>query len=108
MKPFRLDRRNNVLLGVCSGLAETTGWNANYIRFGLVAVTLLGAFPWTLVAYGVAAWLGKPKEGAGPALDDRNEVRRWRMEQSERRFAEIERQSAGSNSRLAEEIERLR
>lgn len=39
---FRLDRQNKKLMGVCSGIARTMGWDANLVRLGFVLATLLG------------------------------------------------------------------
>ena len=46
------------ILGVCAGLANHTGVDVTLIRVGLVVVTVMGAFPWTLIAYGIAAFVG--------------------------------------------------
>lgn len=113
-KPFYLDKSNGKFMGVCSGLANYTGVDATWIRVGLVVVTLLGAFPWTLIAYGVAAWMGKPAPYT-PWQDERitaprastYEVRES-MREIDRRMAEVETYVTGSNSRLAREIEELR
>lgn len=108
-KKFRLDRRNAVFLGVCSGIAEYTGLNATLLRVGAIVLTILGGFPWTFVAYGVAAWLAKPKgwqaqNGSRSAslrdVDTRQDL--------DRRIAEVDSYVAGSNSSLAHEIESLR
>lgn len=58
---FSLDKHNAKVSGVCAGIADYTGVNANGIRIGVVLVTLLGAFPWTVIAYGVTAWAATPK-----------------------------------------------
>ena len=59
-KRFEVDRANGKLLGVCAGIANHTGVDATIVRIGLVVVTLMGAFPWTLLAYGVAWMVGRP------------------------------------------------
>lgn len=110
---FHLDKRNGVFMGVCAGIADHFGWNANYVRAGAVIVTLLGAFPWTLVAYGVAAWLAKPSQTAAlgeeyrPARTSTYEMRE-NMRDIDRRLAEVDSYVASSNSSLANEIEKLR
>lgn len=38
---FRLDKREGKLMGVCAGLANTTGIDAVWIRLGLVVITIL-------------------------------------------------------------------
>ncbi len=40
--PFRLDKANAKLMGVCSGLANYTGIETVWIRVGFVAASLLG------------------------------------------------------------------
>ena len=112
-KRFTLDRRNGKIMGVCAGIARYFGWNANVVRLGLIAVTLLGAFPWTLVAYGLAAWLAKDK-GAGGFGEDRPALRtstydlKHSMTDIDRRMAEVETYVTSPNNRLAREIESLR
>ena len=54
---FYLDKQNKKWLGVCSGIADYTGLDVTLVRIGLVVLTLLGGFPWTLIAYWVAAWM---------------------------------------------------
>lgn len=113
-KVFQLDRRNGKLMGVCAGIANYTGIDVTLVRIALVVVTLAGAFPWTLVAYGAAAWLGKPKverfeeryEASPPRLST-HEVR-TQMRDIDRRMAEIETYVTSQDTRLAREIEELR
>ena len=112
-KTFYLDKANGNLMGVCAGIANYTGWDANLIRIGLVLVTLLGAFPWTLVGYGALAWIGKAQPGGGgyaettPKRSSLREVRDT-MTDLDRRMAEVDSFVAGSNSSLAREIDSLR
>ena len=40
--PFRLDKANGKLMGVCSGLANYTGIETVWIRVGFAAASLLG------------------------------------------------------------------
>lgn len=114
MKHFTLDRRNGKIMGVCAGLARYFGWNANVVRLGVVAVTLLGAFPWTLVAYGLAAWLAKDKAAGGGFDSDRPVPRtsthalKQSMTDIDRRMAEVETYVTSPNNRLAREIDSLR
>ena len=111
-KTFKLDRRNGKLLGVCAGIAEYTGWDATLIRIGAVVVTLLGAFPWTLIAYGALAYVGRPKKAGRFAGIDRARTSRRglnaNLDEIDRRMAAIDSYVAGSNGRLAREIEELR
>lgn len=108
-KSFEIDRANGKLLGVCAGIANHTGIDATVIRIGLVVLTLLGAAPWTLIAYGVAFLIGKPRahQGYAPARVSREESRE-RMRNLDLRMQAIETYVTSSNSSLAREIEELR
>ncbi len=112
-KIFQLDKRNGKLMGVCAGIANYTAIDATFVRIGAIVVTLLGAFPWTFVAYGLAAWLAKPKSGGlyemdGPPLRTSTYELRGSMRDIDRRMAEVETYVTSQNSRLAREIEELR
>jgi phage shock protein C len=48
---FYLDRQNKKWKGVCAGIAEYTGIDVTWVRVATVLVTIMGAFPWTLIAY---------------------------------------------------------
>jgi len=107
---FEVDRAEGKFLGVCAGIANHTGVDATIIRIGLVLVTLLGAFPWTVIAYFVAAYVGQPRRQVGYApnrLPAREESRE-RMRNLDLRMQAIETYVTSSNSRLAREIEELR
>ena len=109
-KRFELDRREGKLLGVCAGLANQTGIDATIIRVALVLVTLIGAWPWTVVAYLAAAFVGHRRKGRGSVharIGDREESRE-RMRSLDLRMQAIETYVTSSNSRLAREIEELR
>jgi phage shock protein C len=112
-KRFEIDKANGKVLGVCAGIANMTGIDATIIRIGLVIVTVMWAFPWALVAYGVAALVGTPR-GAGSDYALSRTTSRSREEARERiraldlRMQAIETQVTSSNSRLAREIEELR
>jgi phage shock protein C len=120
---FYLDKENRKWKGVCSGIADYTGVDVTIIRIGLVILTFVGGFPWTLIAYWVAAWLApvKPRELAaetpeqtkfwqGVRASPTRTVRdvRSRFREIDRRLAEVETYVTSSNSRLAREIEQLR
>lgn len=112
-KKFHLDRRNGMLMGVCAGISNYTGWDATWVRVGAVLVTLVGLFPWTLIAYGVAAWAAKPAPNDYLGAETRmprtstHEIRSS-MRDIDRRMAEVEHYVTDNNSRLAREIEELR
>lgn len=40
--PFRLDKANGKLMGVCSGIANYTGIETVWVRVGFVAGTVFG------------------------------------------------------------------
>lgn len=119
---FYLDKQNAKWLGVCSGIADYMGWDVTWVRVGMVLVTLMGAFPWTLIAYLLAAWIAKPKpvglynskeeeqfwQGVrrSPARSTR-EVRA-KFRDIDRRLADIELYYTSRNRRLADEIDSLR
>jgi phage shock protein C len=108
---FRLDRENGKLFGVCAGLANYMGWDATFVRIGVVLVTLAGAFPWTLIAYGVAAFVGKKrdsKDGAPVSASLSTFEMRQSMRDIDRRMAEVEQYVTTQNGSLAREIESLR
>ena len=90
---------------------------------GTVLLTLLGGFPWTLVAYWLVAWLAndKPREFYSETREDAKfwqnvrtkpsvSVRdvRSRFRDIDRRLADVELHVTSHNRRLADEIEALR
>lgn len=120
---FHLDKANAKLAGVCSGLADYTNVDPLIVRIAVVLLTLMIS-PITIPIYIVAAIAAEKK----PAYlySDEDEARllrrmerkrhagnasgRMRSELSDmdRRVAEMERYYAGSNARLAAEIDSLR
>jgi len=114
LKKFTLDKRNGKFWGVCSGIANYFNVDPTFVWIGAVVVTLLGAFPWTLIAYGLAAWLAKPAaalayqdEGGRGARVSTKDLR-LNMRDIDRRMAEVEQYVTSSNNSLASEIEKLR
>lgn len=119
---FYLDKQNKKYLGVCSGIADYMGWDVTLVRIGVVLITLLGAFPWSLIAYWVAAWVAKPKPTG--LYSDREEEQFWqgvrrsparstrevkaKFRDIDRRLADIELYYTSRNRRLADEIDSLR
>ena len=119
---FYLDKANGKWLGVCAGIADYTGIDVTWIRVGAILLTFAGGFPWTLVAYGVTAWIARPQPvGLYDTADDAKfwqgmrtnpkrstaEVRS-KFRDIDRRLADIELFYTSRNTRLADEIERLR
>ncbi|MFP5395175.1 MAG: PspC domain-containing protein [Alphaproteobacteria bacterium] len=41
-RSFRLDKGNGKFMGVCSGIANYTGWDANLVRIGFALGTIFG------------------------------------------------------------------
>jgi phage shock protein C len=115
-KRFYLDKPNGRIFGVCSGIARHMGWDPTFVRVGVVLVTLLGAFPWTLIAYGVAAMVGKTRPlggyeeaaAAGPIRRISTYELNRSMRDIDRRMAEVETYVTAQNTPLAREIESLR
>src|SRR4051794_31474277 len=113
-KKFELDRANGKIAGVCAGFANMTGMDVTIVRVALVLLTITIAFPWSLIAYAVAAFAGQPKRDRGYALSrsaprsvSREETRE-RVRNLDLRMQAIETYVTSSNSRLAREIEELR
>jgi phage shock protein C len=120
---FYLDKQNRKWKGVCAGIADYTGVDVTIIRIGLVLLTFVGGFPWTLIAYWLTAWMAPVKPQAianetpeqtkfwqGVRASPARTVRdvRSRFRELDRRLAEVETYVTSSNSRLAREIEQLR
>ena len=110
---FETDRANGKIAGVCAGLGETLGVDPNVVRIGFVLAALIGhAFFAMIIVYGVLAVVGEPRRGRTPARvatkrsDD--EALDERLQAHRRRMREVDTFVAGSNSRLAREIESLR
>jgi len=110
-RTFEVDKAEAKMLGVCSGIARMTGVDATIVRIGFVVATLVGGWPWTLVAYVVLALVGQPKR-ARARLNRHaggfHSVETGAPRDIDRRLAEIDTYVASSNSRLAREIEELR
>lgn len=125
--PFYLDKSNAKVAGVCSGIADYTGVDALWIRLAAVFLTLWVSFI-TIPIYIAVAFVAdkRPMHLYSEAEEDRllrrlerNRQRRGRitprstrlrsdLSDMDRRVAEMEAHYAGSNSRLAAEIDALR
>lgn len=120
---FYLDKRNAKLMGVCAGIADYAGIDVTWVRVGTVLLTILGGFPWTVLAYLVTGWVAsdKPREfydadpdetkfwqgvRAAPGRSIRDV--RGRFRDIDRRLADVEAHVTSTNSRLAREIDALR
>ena len=119
---FYLDKRNAKWLGVCSGLADYTGFDVTAVRVVAVIVAFIGHLI-ILPAYLLVAWLAndKPAELFGESAEDRrfwqgvrtrpgNSVRdvRSSFRDIDRRLSDLEVYYTSSNRRLADEIDSLR
>jgi len=105
---FEVDRDNGKIAGVCAGIANMTGLDATIVRVAVVLVTVMGLFPWTLIAYALAAFVGQPRRRAAyTPIPERDEARE-RMRNMDLRMQAIETYVTSSNSKLAREIEELR
>ena len=105
-------------MGVCSGIADYTGIDVVWVRVGAVLVTLMGAFPWTLIAYFAAAYFADAKPVG--LYSDRADEKFWqgvrtnparstrdvrsKFRDIDRRLADIELYYTSRNTRLADEI----
>jgi phage shock protein C len=120
---FYLDRENKVWSGVCAGIAYYTGIDVTLVRVGAVLMTLMGGFPWTLIAYNHTAHVARPKPGElrdetpektkfwqGVRASPRRTLHevRSRFRDVDRRLADVESFITSSNARLAREIDQLR
>ena len=61
---FYLDKQDGKILGVCAGIANYTGIDPLLVRIGTVFLTIIGGFPWTVIAYFLTAWLA-PNQPVG-------------------------------------------
>lgn len=119
---FYLDKQNAKWSGVCAGIADYTGMDVIWVRIGAVVFTLMGGFPWTLIAYWMAAWMATAKPvGLYTDADEQKFWQRVRANPSrtsrdvrskfrdiDRRLADMELLYTSQNSRLADEIDALR
>ncbi len=119
---FYLNKSDAKWKGVCAGIADYTGIDVLWVRVAAVLITFMGAFPWSLVAYFLAAWMADTKPAGLYA--DREEEKFWQGVRSnpgastrdvrskfrdiDRRLADIETFYTSRNSRLADEIDALR
>ncbi len=119
---FYLDKQNAKWKGVCAGIADYTGVDVTWVRVGTVLVTFMGAFPWTLIAYVITAWVANDKPYG--LYENADEAKFWQgVRQSptrttrdvrakfrdiDRRMADVETYYTSRNSSLANEIDNLR
>jgi phage shock protein C len=119
---YYLDKQNAKWLGVCAGIADYTGIDRTWVRVAAVVLTIMGGFPWTLIAYWVTAWVANPKpldlydspedakfwQGVrqSPSRSSRDVKAKFR--DLDRRLADVETYYTSRNSSLANEIDNLK
>ena len=112
---FEVDREHRKLFGVCAGISKLTGVDATFVRIAVVLLTV--ATWWTILFYGVAAWLGQSKRSVAYDIKADIEMLRGgardthqaRMRDIDRRLAEVDDYVSSSESRrLSSEIDKLR
>ncbi|MDR6127563.1 phage shock protein C [Sphingomonas sp. SORGH_AS802] len=119
---FYLNKQDAKYKGVCAGIADYTGIEVLWVRIALILLTLAGGFPWTLIAYGLIAWMAQTKPiGLYQDAQDQkfwqgvraNPTRstaevRSKLRDIDRRLADMETHFTSRNSALAKEIDSLR
>jgi phage shock protein C len=107
---FAVDREHGKIFGVCAGIANHTGVDVTLVRAGFIIVTLMGGWPWTLVAYGIAAFAGRRPARSGGSYNRlaTREESQDRLRSLDLRMQAVETYVTSSNSSLAREIEELR
>lgn len=58
---YALDRENAKMLGVCAGLARTTGIDATFVRIGAVLLTLFALGPVAVLLYLLTAFIAESR-----------------------------------------------
>lgn len=58
---YALDREDAKMLGVCAGLARTTGWDPTAIRIGAVLATILLFGPVMIALYLLTALIAEAR-----------------------------------------------
>ena len=58
---YALDKQDAKILGVCSGLARSTGWDPTLIRLSTVALTLFVLGPVMLLLYFITAFVAEAR-----------------------------------------------
>jgi phage shock protein C len=118
---FYLDKLNAKWLGVCSGIAEYTGFDVTIIRLTAIVLTF-ATFPMGLLVYLIAAWLAPVKpmglydgpedakfwQGVRASSSRSTRDVRAKFRDIDRRLADVESYYTSRNSSLANEIDSLR
>jgi phage shock protein C len=111
-RKFGLDKSNGKWMGVCAGISNYTGIDATIVRIAMVLLTIVGGFPWTVLAYLAAGFIAPKMHSLADAETGKRRLStyalRSEMRDIDRRMAEVETYVTSSNTRLAREIEELR
>jgi phage shock protein C len=115
--PFRLDRSNGKMLGVCAGVAEHFDIDVTLVRVAFV-LAVLTLFPVVLIAYFITAAIAggkerrcfeQPKPALARIAGPRAETMRNRLSDLDARLQAIETEIVDNrNCALAREIDALR
>lgn len=106
---FEVDRSEAKMMGVCAGIARHAGIDPTIVRIGFVVATIVGGWPWTVIAYVALGIIGRPGRRERTGVErPRHHADAAGMRDLDRRLAEIDSYVASSNGRLAREIEELR
>jgi phage shock protein C len=119
---FYLDKRNKRFMGVCAGIADYFGWEATWVRVGVVAAMVMGV-GFLPIIYLAIGWIADPKPSMlyNESLEDKQFWKNVRVapqrtvrdvhasfRESDRRLRDIEAYVTSSNRSLANEIDSLR
>jgi phage shock protein C len=119
---FYLDKRNKRFMGVCAGIADYFGWEATWVRVGVVAAMVMGV-GFLPIIYFAIGWIADPKPSMlyNESLEDKQFWKNVRVapqrtvrdvhasfRESDRRLRDIEAYVTSSNRSLANEIDSLR
>ncbi len=121
---FYLDKRNGKFLGVCSGIADYTGFDVLWVRIAMVLGTIFGG-GFLAIVYFVMAFVAdaKPTTLYASEASHPDELEFWQKTRAkpsrsirevrstfrdvDRRLRDIELQYTSQNSQLAREIDDL-
>jgi phage shock protein C len=114
-KPFRVNKDEGKVMGVCAGLADHFDIDVSLVRIGM-ALAILATFPLVLIAYFILAAVapgarrhGRLAPASARRLDGPTaEATRQRMRDLDARMQAIESYVTSSNTSLAREIDELR
>ncbi len=113
-KPFRPNRRDAKVLGVCAGIADHFEVDVTLVRVAM-ALAILTTFPIVLIGYFVLASVAEERgrrhrePATAPRLSTASaEATRQRMRELDHRIQAIESYVTSSNTALAREIDELR